>query len=229
MKETGIVCGELVAPVPVTVIADVYVPAESPATFAVTVSEPVPVPDAGETASHAAGLEAFQFSVPVPELLMLTDCAGGLDPPCVPEKLRLVGASPMVGINGAVSVRVTVTVCGVLVAPVAATVTGAEYVPADIPAVLTENVTEPAPVPLRTLGVNHGALSDTDQFSVPAPALLIVSVWAVGLLPPWTPLNDRLLALRPIVGVGAAVIESVTAIDWGVLVAPDAAIITLPE
>ena len=40
------------------------------------------------------------------------------------EKLRLVGARPIVGINGAVSVRVTVTVCGVFVAPVAATVTG---------------------------------------------------------------------------------------------------------
>jgi hypothetical protein len=82
----------------------------------------------------------------------------------------------MVGINGALTVRVTVTVCGVLVAPVAATVTGVVYVPADIPVILIENVTEPAPVPLRTLGVNQGAFSEIDQFSVPAPVLVIVSV-----------------------------------------------------
>ena len=42
------------------------------------------------------------------------------------EKLRLVGVRPMVGINGAVSVKVTMTVCGVFVAPVAAMVKGAE-------------------------------------------------------------------------------------------------------
>jgi hypothetical protein len=102
-------------------------------------------------------------------------------------------------------------------------------VPADIPAELMEKLTEPAPVPLTTLGVNHGAASETDQFSVPAPVLLIVRVWALGLLPPCNPVNDRLVALKPIVGVGAAVTESVTAMDWGVFVAPDAAIITLPE
>jgi len=59
----------------------------------------------------------------VPVLVMLTLWPGGLAP-WVAEKLRLVGARPIVGINGAVSVRVTVTVCGVFVAPVAATVTG---------------------------------------------------------------------------------------------------------
>jgi len=42
-------------------------------------------------------------------------------------------------------------------------------------------------------------------------------------------LNDRLLALRPIVGVGAAVTDSVTGIDCGVFVAPEAAITTFPE
>ena len=82
----------------------------------------------------------------------------------------------MVGIKGAVSVRVTMTVCGVFVAPVAVIVTGAEYVPADMPAVLMDSVTEPAPVPLETLGVSHGEFSEIDQLRVPAPVLLIVSV-----------------------------------------------------
>ena len=119
----------------------------------------------------------------------------------------------MVGINGALSVKVAMTVCGVFVAPVAAIVTGAVYVPADMPDVLMANVTEPAPVPFRTLGVSHGAFSDIDQFNVPEPVLLIVSVCALGLLPPWMPVNERLVALRPIVGVGAAVMDSVTAMD----------------
>ena len=91
------------------------------------------------------------------------------------ENARVVGASPMVGTKGAVSVSVTMTVCGVFVAPVAAMVTGVEYVPADIPAELTTRETEPEPVPLTTLGVNQGAFSVIDQFSVPAPELLMVS------------------------------------------------------
>ena len=113
-----------VAPVPTTVIELVYVPAESPVTLGATASEPEPVPEAGETESQEAVLEAFQLRVPVPVLVMLTLWPGGLAPAWVAEKLRLDGARPIVGINGAVSVRVTVTVCGVFVAPVAATVTG---------------------------------------------------------------------------------------------------------
>ena len=58
-----------------------YVPAESPVTFAVTPSEPAPVPDAGETVSHEAALEAFQLSEPVPVLLMATVWADGFAPP----------------------------------------------------------------------------------------------------------------------------------------------------
>ena len=72
VNETGIDCGELVAPVPETVMAVVYVPAESPDTLAVTASELAPVPEAGETESHVTAVEAFQLNVPVPVLLMLT-------------------------------------------------------------------------------------------------------------------------------------------------------------
>ena len=61
-----------VAPVPRTVIELVYVPAESPVTLGATASEPEPVPEAGETESQEAVLEAFQFKVPVAELVMFT-------------------------------------------------------------------------------------------------------------------------------------------------------------
>ena len=72
VNETGIDCGELVAPVPETVIDVVYVAAESPVTLAATAREPAPVPDAGDTDSHGTGLEAPQVNVPVPVLVMLT-------------------------------------------------------------------------------------------------------------------------------------------------------------
>ena len=68
------------------------------------------------------------------------------------------------------------TVCGVFVAPLAEMVSGVLYVPADIPAELMLRTIEPAPVPLKTLGVSQGAFSETAQLSVPAPVLLIASV-----------------------------------------------------
>jgi hypothetical protein len=122
---TGIGCGELVAPVPETVIEVVYVPAESPVTLAVTATDPAPVPAAGDMDSHGTGLEALQVNVPVPVLLILTVWTDGLLPPWIAEKLRLVGARPMVGTNGALTINVTITVCGVFVAPVAAMLRGA--------------------------------------------------------------------------------------------------------
>lgn len=98
-----------------------------------------------------------------------------------------------------------------------------------MPVVLIESVIEPEPLPLRTLGVSQGAFSETDHVRVPAPVLLMASVWAVGLLPPCTALNERFVVLSPMVGVGAAVTDSVTGTDCGVFVAPVAAIVTLPE
>jgi hypothetical protein len=81
VNDTGIVCGELVAPVPMTVIEVVYVPAESPVTFTIAESEPGPLPDAGETESQEAVLAAFQLNVPVPVFVMFTVWAEGLLPP----------------------------------------------------------------------------------------------------------------------------------------------------
>ena len=123
---TGIDCGELVAPDPVTVIVAGYVPAERPATLAVTVRDPGAAPETGDIESHDVVLDTLQLNVPVPVLLIFTTWAAGLLPPWVAEKARLVGTRLIVGIGGAVIVRLTVTVCGVLVAPVAEIVTGAE-------------------------------------------------------------------------------------------------------
>jgi hypothetical protein len=81
VKETGIVCGEFVAPVPTTLIEAVCVAAESPETLAETVKDPGAAPEAGEIESHDAVLDAFQLNVPVPELAMFTVCAVGLLPP----------------------------------------------------------------------------------------------------------------------------------------------------
>ena len=78
---TGIDCGELVAPAPVTVIEAEYVAAERLATLAVTVNDPGAVPDAAEIESHDAVLDAFQLNVPVPVLLIFTICPAGLLPP----------------------------------------------------------------------------------------------------------------------------------------------------
>ena len=61
---------------------------------------------------------AVQFSEPPPVLLIVTTCAAGLDPPWVPVKVNDDGAKLIVG-AAAVIVRVTGTVWGVLVAPVA--------------------------------------------------------------------------------------------------------------
>src|SRR5579883_2179076 len=48
--------------------------------------EPVPVPEAGETASQLVLVEAVQVKVPVPELEMETLCAAGLELPAVAAK-----------------------------------------------------------------------------------------------------------------------------------------------
>jgi hypothetical protein len=50
--------------------------------------------------------------------------------------------------------------------------------------VMTLRVTVPLPVPEAGLAVNHVALSLAVQLSVPPPALLMVTVWVAGLVPP---------------------------------------------
>src|ERR1700755_2874974 len=76
----------------------------------------------------------------------------------------------------------------------------------------------PAFVPLPGVTVNHGALSDAVQLSVPPPAFATLSVLAAGLAPPAVPRNDRLDGLTESTGgEGAALLNTTVAIVHGVL------------
>lgn len=78
-------------------------------------------------------------------------------------------------VTGAVTVKLTVTVCGVLVAPVAVMVMVPEYEPAVNPEVLTEAVSVPEPVPAAGLTVSQAALSAAVQLKVPVPELVMTT------------------------------------------------------
>ena len=99
-------------------------------------------------------------------------------------------------------VRVTLTVCGVFVAPDAAIVMVLLYVPADRPALLTEAVIVPLPVPLAGLTDNHaGAVPSAVavQFRVPPPLLDIDIVLFAGFIPTFA-LKLRLVGESAMVG-----------------------------
>lgn len=78
---------------------------------------------------------------------------------------------------------------------------------------MTLNVIVPLPVPEVVFRLSQGAVSEAVQFRVPAPVLEMVRFCARGLLPPCRPAKEKLVALSPIVGLGAVVTENVTAID----------------
>lgn len=82
--------------------------------------------------------------------------------------------------------------------------------PAVIPVVTTLTEMVPAPVPDAGLRLSQLLLSVAAQLSVPLPELEMEMILVAGLVPPWTAENDRVVALSPIVGVGAAVMSSVT-------------------
>ena len=79
-KVTGMDCGVLVAPTPLTMMVVEYVPAASPEIFAVAVNEagalPDKVPERGESVSHVALVLTLQSNGPFPESEMLTVCTG---------------------------------------------------------------------------------------------------------------------------------------------------------
>jgi len=114
----------------------------------------------------------------------------------------------------------TVTVCGVFVAPEAAIVMGVLIVPTDKPDVLTPTDIVPAPVPEAGLRLSQLVFSVAVQFRVPFPELETEIVLFAGLLPPWTAENDNVVALKPMVGVGAAVTSKLTLTICGELAAP---------
>ena len=69
--------------------------------MALTATEPLPVPEAGDTVNQVALSLALQLNVPPPVLLMLRVWAAGLLPPCCAVKEKLVGLAPIAGGTGA--------------------------------------------------------------------------------------------------------------------------------
>jgi hypothetical protein len=110
-----------VAPVALTVMVPLCVPAVSAPVVTVAVTVPLLVPEAGLTVNQLVLALADQVSVPPPVLLIVNNLGAGLLPPWVAENERLVGLAPMAGSTGAV-VTVNVTGTVTLEAPVAASV-----------------------------------------------------------------------------------------------------------
>ena len=69
---------------------------------------------------------------------------------------------------------------------------------------VTLAATVPLPVPAVGLRVSQVALSLALQLKVPLPVLLMLTVWAAGLLPPCWAVKDKLVGLAPIVGGAGA-------------------------
>lgn len=86
------------------------------------------------------------------------------------------------------------------------------------PDVFTLAVTVPLPEPEVGLTVSHAELSLAVHDRVPLPLLVIFTVFDAGFAAPCVPENERLVGLRPIVGLAATV--KVTGMVRGVLVAP---------
>jgi len=110
-----------VAPVALTVMVPLWVPAVSAPVVTVAVTVPLLVPEAGLTVNQLVLALADQVSVPPPVLLIVSNLGAELLPPWVAENERLVGLTPMAGGTGAV-VTVNVTGTVTLEAPVAASV-----------------------------------------------------------------------------------------------------------
>lgn len=59
----------------------------------------------------------------------------------------------------------------------------------------------PAPMPEAGLRDNHPVPSLALQLNVPPPVLLMLRVWAAGLVPPCWAVKDKLVGLAPIAGL----------------------------
>ena len=102
VSATGMVCGLLEAPDAATTIAVLYVPAANPVvdTLALTESTSVVVvPEAMLSPSHAADSVKDHVNVPPVGFETETGLASGGGPAAVPEKLRLIGLSWMLGVG----------------------------------------------------------------------------------------------------------------------------------
>ena len=120
----------------------------------------------------------------------------------------LLPSNPPLTINwpppALLTVRVTGTLTGELVAPVAVTVIAPLYVPGVRPAMLTETVTAEGAVPEVGLTLSHVALSVALQFNVPPPVLVMPRDWFAGFAPPAVAVKLKLDGLTPIVGLVGA-------------------------
>ena len=103
----------------------------------------------------------------------------GSAPPWVAVKVRLLGVT--VNVEAALTVNVTGT--ETVVAPVALRLMKPVYVPAVSEPDTAVTVTVLLLVPEVDPKVSQVALSVADQVRVPPPVLLMLSVWAAGLLP----------------------------------------------
>jgi hypothetical protein len=207
VKLTGIDWGVLVAPVAVTLIVAEYAPAARPVIFAVAAKELGAVSEVGEMESHEASVLTLQPKGSVPDLEMATACSDGLLPPWVAENTRLVGLRLILEVEvvggdvAAETVKLTGIDWGVLVAPVAVTLTVAEYVPAASPGMIAVAVNEPAPVPEVGETESHDPSVLTLQLNFPVPELEIATACPDGLLPPWLAEKASLIGLRLMVTV----------------------------
>jgi hypothetical protein len=134
---------------------------------------------------------------------MPTVWLAGLLPPSTAVKDSEVGLSPMTAAGGEVTVKVTGMFCGVLDAPAAVTWMFPVYLPAGKPLKFTATVIVPLLVPEVVpfrLSKPDPLVIAADQLSVPAPVLLIPTVWLAGLLPPSTAVKDSEVGLSPMTG-----------------------------
>jgi hypothetical protein len=90
-------------------------------------------------------------------LLAAMFCAAGAAPPVEAANDRDAGLSWRLGCAEDVTVKVTATVCGLLEAPVLATVTLPVQVPAAKPVGLTDTLTVPGVLPLAGVADSHVA------------------------------------------------------------------------
>jgi hypothetical protein len=179
--------------------------------FTDTLSDPGVVPLAGLTTSHPAGdddADAVKGIAEPPPAVTETVCAAGAEPPSGAVKLKTLAFS----VNGAVTVSVTDTVCGLFDARVELTVTVPPYVPAARPVRFTDTLSDPGVVPLAGLTTSHPA-GDDDADAVkgiaePPPAVT-ATVCAAGAEPPSAAEKLRLEGAA----LSAVVTFSVTATD----------------
>jgi hypothetical protein len=152
------------------------VPAARFTGFTDTLSVAGALPDAAETASQYALVEAVHSSVPPPVLLIATFCAAGTAPPYVYWNASACGWTPR-DAGAAVTVSVTPMDAGVLDAPAAAIEMLPVYVPALKPAgeTDTESVDGAVPDAGETLSqfALDAALAVAVQASVPLALFVI--------------------------------------------------------